>query len=64
MSFTAVRGQEGAIRILQRAVTEDHMAHAYLFAGPDGVGKALVAGLLAKAIQCGQVRRCSRGRGG
>lgn len=52
MTFDAIRGHDGVVRMLRRAVAEDRLAHAYLFAGPPGVGKTLVAGVLANTLQC------------
>lgn len=52
MSFDQIRGQEKAIAILRNALGNDRLAHAYLFIGPEGVGKHLTALTLAKAMNC------------
>lgn len=52
MSWAAVIGQPLAVRLLRQAVTGDRVSHAYLFTGPDGVGKRTVALELAKALNC------------
>lgn len=52
MSFKNIIGQEGAIKILQSAIKNNRLSHAYLFVGPDGVGKRLTAKTLAKALNC------------
>jgi len=52
MSFARIRGQEKAIEYLARALTDGSLAHAYLFAGPAGVGKTTTALNFAKAILC------------
>lgn len=52
MSWSAVRGQELAVNLLRRAVATDRVAHAYLFAGPPGVGKRLAALELARSLNC------------
>lgn len=52
MPFDQIRGQENAIRILRNTLLHGHLAHAYLFAGPEGVGKRLTALTLAKALNC------------
>jgi DNA polymerase III delta' subunit len=52
MSFREIIGQERAIAVLQNAIRGDGVAHAYLFAGPEGVGKRRVALEFAKAMNC------------
>jgi DNA polymerase-3 subunit gamma/tau len=51
-SFSDVVGQEEIVRALTNAVSQDRLAHAYLFSGPRGVGKTTTARLLAAAINC------------
>ncbi|MBC7104806.1 MAG: DNA polymerase III subunit delta', partial [Firmicutes bacterium] len=45
-------GHERNIAFLRRAVASGRVAHAYLFYGPGGVGKAKVARMLAGALLC------------
>src|SRR3989304_2717783 len=52
MSFDEIRGQERAIKILRQTIANDHLAQAYLFHGPDGVGKKMTAFAFAKALNC------------
>ena len=52
MSFDQIGGQESAIAILRNALRNGRLAHAYLFIGPEGVGKRLTALTLAKAMNC------------
>lgn len=50
--YAHIRGHARIIDTLQRAVLSDTVAHAYLFAGPDGVGKELIARTFAAALLC------------
>ena len=52
MSFDQILGQENAVAILRNALRNGRLAHAYLFIGPEGVGKRLTALTLAKAMNC------------
>jgi len=52
MSLRTIIGQERAQDVLRRALTSGRVAHAYLFHGPDGVGKAAAALAFAQALQC------------
>ena len=52
--FTDVVGQHQVSDTLMRAVREDKVAHAYLFAGPRGTGKTSMAKIFARAINCEQ----------
>ena len=50
--LSQVRAQDAARRTLERALESGRVHHAYLFAGPDGVGKELAAFGLAQALVC------------
>ena len=52
MAFSAILGQTKALTLLSRALTSSRLAHAYLFNGPDGVGKTTVALDLAAILLC------------
>jgi DNA polymerase-3 subunit delta' len=50
--LSTVRAQPTAVEILRRALASTRVHHAYLFDGPDGVGKELLAFALAQALVC------------
>jgi DNA polymerase-3 subunit gamma/tau len=51
-TFEAVVGQDAITRTLKNALASGRIAHAYLFAGPRGIGKTTTARLLARALLC------------
>lgn len=51
-TFTDVVGQHQVSDTLMRAIREDKVAHAYLFAGHRGTGKTSMAKIFARAINC------------
>ncbi|MFQ6674988.1 MAG: DNA polymerase III subunit gamma/tau [Fidelibacterota bacterium] len=51
-TFQEVIGQNHITETLTNAFSRGRIAHAYLFAGPRGVGKTTTARILAKAINC------------
>jgi DNA polymerase III subunit delta' len=50
--LTSVRAQQSAVETLRRALALGRVHHAYLFDGPDGVGKERAAVGLAQALVC------------
>lgn len=59
-----ILGQEAAIRQLELALERGRLHHAYLFTGPEGVGKRTTARALAAALNCRETnpgdRPCGR----
>jgi DNA polymerase-3 subunit delta' len=53
VSIFEVRHQPRAHRVIQRALASQRMPHAYIFAGPEGVGREMLASRLAKVLLCG-----------
>ncbi len=62
MRFQDILGHGKEIGLLKRAVRDKRAAHAYLFAGPDGVGKSLVAEAFAAALNCEDFEEDACGR--
>jgi DNA polymerase III subunit delta' len=52
--FREIMGQDWVVNHLKAALLAGRLAHAYLFLGPNGVGKASTARALAAALNCGQ----------
>ena len=51
-TFDTVVGQQHITTTLKNAIRTGHLAHAFLFCGPRGVGKTTCARILAKTINC------------
>lgn len=72
MAFSDILGHQKQVEVLKTALVGNRLHHAYLFVGPDGVGKRTVALSLALAIHCtrgdhdscGQCENCLRIRDG
>lgn len=52
MTTNNIIGHEFQRKIIKRAVSENLVSHSYLFCGPDGIGKKLIANEFAKLINC------------
>ncbi len=52
LCFSQVLGQEKAKKLIRRSLVAGRLPHAYIFRGPEGVGKSLFARGLAAAVNC------------
>lgn len=57
-TFDQILGHQRQKDVLGRALANGRLAHAYLFSGPDGIGKQLMAIALARAVACDEQRGC------
>ena len=52
MPFKNILGHDREIGILKMAISNDRVAHSFLFVGPEGIGKRLTAVSVAKSLNC------------
>ena len=51
--FADVAGQDHVTRTLLNALTQNRIAHGYIFSGHRGIGKTTIARIVAQALNCG-----------
>jgi DNA polymerase III subunit delta' len=52
ISLNTFLGNARAVEILKRAIEQDRLPHAMIFAGPSGVGKCMLGLLVAQYLNC------------
>lgn len=52
MKFTEFKGNERVVDYFRKAIQGRHLGHAFLFSGPEGVGKSTVARIISKTLLC------------
>jgi len=60
MTFDTITGHNQQKNNLLRALSNQHIAHAYLFEGPDGIGKRLMALAFARVLLCEDGTSCGK----
>lgn len=58
MPFAGIAGHANAILSIKRILNSGRVAHAYLFSGPEGVGKKKVATAFVEALFCASREGC------
>lgn len=72
MKFSDLIGQKTVIQSLQNSISNQKIGHAYIFEGPEGIGKKTVAAIFAAALTCddqsiepcGNCRSCIKNEAG
>lgn len=52
MDFNSIIGQKSVVESLKRFIDNNRIGHAYIFSGPEGIGKSTVAKIFASILMC------------
>ena len=52
MRFSDVLGHDRSLSIIKAHLANSHFSGAYIFSGPEGIGKRMVAKIIAKQLNC------------
>lgn len=58
MPFTGIAGHSVPLATISKILGSGRIAHAYLFSGPEGIGKKKVALAFIEALFCGKAEGC------
>lgn len=60
LAWQTVSGHDWAVHVLRSAIVHERVGHAYLFSGPEQVGKTTLARLFAQALNCADPQPTAR----
>ena len=58
-NFDEVVGQKYIIQTIKNSIKNEKIGHAYIFSGPRGIGKTTIARIIAKAVNCPNVKEAN-----